>query len=380
MIFLFLVILLLYLISSKKIKPSYFSALFLLLSIFYGPMLVEQSYMDYQLTYGSDAYYYYKEMLSAFSGKDCSQSLAPFFVCVNYLNMTSIDNASHIHVVFLNILIYSLICSFLFEFFKVEGKEKVSVVLMFIVCLNPLTILTVLRATKEVFLMASYVLVFISCAFYSRGFYFRSSIYLSLGALMALYLKPYGYIFVLAPFFVFLFLDKISMFRFFVLFLIFLAGVWFFYGFIGDIISVSKAHANLNDSSGGRALFGFFRFFLGPGPYYSLDQLIYSDRFLAFTKVGDFYIFLGSLFWYALVTAFFLKKVIFSFRGRWEGNNYLYYFYFSAFFYMVAYVVSYGGTGDTRHRAVMYFLLSLPMLRSVLMSPKIIFFKARSLG
>ena len=105
------------------------------------------------------------------------------------------------------------------------------------------------------------------------------------------------------------------------------------------------------------------RFVLGPGPIRAFQQLSGEEVFMVSTITGDVLILLGALQWWIILTLVSFKllmsrKIISQFR-----QIFLIGFSFTvvAFIHMGTYVFLYAGTGDTRHRAVMYVLL-MPLL------------------
>lgn len=108
--------------------------------------------------------------------------------------------------------------------------------------------------------------------------------------------------------------------------------------------------------SGGMSGYGraSLRFLLGPGPFRSLQQVVLGGVFVASIKTGDVLILLGALQWWltlALLTFWWLR--------RWKDTAFLWLtldFLLVLVCHMGVYVYVYAGTGDTRHRAVMYFL------------------------
>lgn len=97
------------------------------------------------------------------------------------------------------------------------------------------------------------------------------------------------------------------------------------------------------------------RFILGPGPPNALRQLLYGDAFEVSAFVGDLLILFGACHWWftlllcVLVVALNIRG---SSRVLLRNADYL----LIAFAFVATYAFIYFGTGDTRHRAVMYFL------------------------
>ncbi|MBE0472141.1 MAG: hypothetical protein IBX55_21865 [Methyloprofundus sp.] len=351
-----------YILFLQKSKKIIFLSILSILSIFllYLISLLENVNLPFELTYGSDAFYYWLEISSSTSFIKCSESLAPFHVCVNSANILFSGNGTHVQVVILSILTYVLMHLLLYNKVKLQGKDVVFFIFLFVFLSNFIVVLTVIRGMKEVWVLLSYVLAYFSLLnFFDRRF-LLSIIYLSLALFVSANLKPYGFIFVLTPLLLTVFIYRFTKIKLVILLFMVLLVFVVLKDFFGMLFDVSSAHAKLNDASGDFSLSSFFRFILGPGPYYSLEQMLYSNRFLAYTKTGDMMIFLGSVQWYILLSLFFCL-VVFNIRKFLDHlKSPLIFFYLSAVFYIFVYAITYDGTGDTRHRAVMYFLLSVP--------------------
>jgi len=109
------------------------------------------------------------------------------------------------------------------------------------------------------------------------------------------------------------------------------------------------------------------RFISGPGPIRSFRQLVTGDVFVISTRVGDVLIFLGSCVWWLCLVVMLLKiirnKKIISVYKTYMG------WIFLSLAFILIYSNLYYGTGDTRHRAVMYLLAS-PILAISLLEAK----------
>ncbi|MGB9879296.1 MAG: hypothetical protein ACPLRM_00915 [Anaerolineae bacterium] len=103
----------------------------------------------------------------------------------------------------------------------------------------------------------------------------------------------------------------------------------------------------------------WLRFVAGPGPIRALKQLLYGTVFQASTKTGDLLIFLGSMQWWTLLTGLLIiaslrPRLLMSRLSPAAG------FLLLAVAIAGAYSFVYYGTGDTRHRALMYVFFNLP--------------------
>jgi len=107
-------------------------------------------------------------------------------------------------------------------------------------------------------------------------------------------------------------------------------------------------------------IIGFFRFLLGPGPIRAVKQLLFGNVFVTSIPTGDYLIFIGSLQWWISLT-FFVIFLIKKFRKNLLFFIILADFLIFLFFHIASYTFIYLGTGDTRHRALMY-LFTLPFM------------------
>lgn len=107
----------------------------------------------------------------------------------------------------------------------------------------------------------------------------------------------------------------------------------------------------------------FFRFFLGPGPFRAVQQILDGNIFVDSCRTGDVLILLGALhWWFILIYAVFClrapQKAIWCMRSL---VSFMPDFLIGALLHIGMYVFIYAGTGDTRHRAVLYVLMT-PLL------------------
>lgn len=345
----------------KNTRDFLYLVLFVFLVLFiYLFTLFENLFLPFDLTYGSDSFYYWTNISSARNFIDCSDSLAPFHVCLNSFNMFFTGAGTHIQVVLLSILTYVLMIFLLKNNFSCLRGRNFFLVFLFVFLSNFIVLLTIIRGMKEVYVLLSYVLAYVSLVHFIDKKYFTSLIFIFIAVFISANLKPYGYIFILAPFILFFYFYRFNWIKSFLMIIFLVISMNYFLDVFNIFFETAEAHAKLNGASGSLEFSSFFRFLFGPGPYFSLEQLLYSDRFVAFTKTGDFLIFVGSVQWYLVLLLYFFV-VIFNFKKFINHlKTPLIFFYFAAIFYVLAYVISYDGTGDTRHRAVMYFLFSVP--------------------
>ncbi|WP_038049018.1 hypothetical protein [Thermus caliditerrae] len=132
-----------------------------------------------------------------------------------------------------------------------------------------------------------------------------------------------------------------------------------------ELREVAFAHLFLHPILG--PYLSILRFVHGPGPFRSTAQLLRGDIFLESTFSGDVLIFLGSVSWWILLgyviylalTPSGRRRIAFSMTvfGGWLVLSLM---------LTVAYSFIYFGTGDTRHRASLY-VLSAPLFAGLLL-------------
>jgi len=102
------------------------------------------------------------------------------------------------------------------------------------------------------------------------------------------------------------------------------------------------------------------RFVLGPGPSRSLRQLLTKDVFVVSTRTGDVMIFLGACQWWLLLAVAAVMAV--SRRGQvldWARQTSP--LLLLSLMHLAPYCYVAAGSGDARHRGVLYVLLHLPL-------------------
>lgn len=342
---------------------------FLVFFIFllYLLFLLEIYPVSTDLTYGSDARYYYDSVISSIKGyTNCENFHAPFYVCAMEHVLSLSPDTGHYHFVMFNLslLLFScmLVAYSLNKLYKLTLNEKLLIVFLL---LNPIILWAGLRGLKEPLIMFGFSLIFYSLVKAETN---KSFLYLFLPIVVVVFdfIKPLG--------------------GFFVLLSIFISYISFRYGFLKVFIScflgyllVTFAVSVLIDNN---PLFYRFlahrdnyesinqlvpstldyftaplRFILGPGPIRSLQQIMFGDVFVVSSVVGDFLIFFGSLFWWGGLFYLFICSIN---RGL-SLSTLKFPIVFSIFFsmvYILSYSVIYLGTGDTRHRAIIYFTLA----------------------
>lgn len=344
---------------------------FLILSIVNGLTLVDSVFAG---TYGSDAFYYYSVSLSLLDGKQVHEILSPAFVYYQSFILFFSPFRSHQFFILFNSIAYVVVVVRLrMSCIVLYGQRYMNYFTVFI--FNGIIVWAIFRGMKESLIFMSLSLVFISFASHGklvlhRKFYAILS--LCFFVYIHAYIKPQGEIFALLV----IILSLIMMRAGFILIamgsflLIALISVLFSYA--GDLLVIQSliAHQKLSAIEQGievesvtmlTYLLSPVRFILGPGPFKSLVQLITGDLFISSTRFGDFLIFFGSVVWY-----FFIYKALFFFAFLVKHKVKVKYSFGECIFlsymllYVVSYSISYFGTGDTRHRAILYFC-ALPL-------------------
>jgi len=360
-------------------------------------------FMEYELTavlgqetYGSDAAYYWELTKSIIDGMIPEQVIAAPYIwyCVWVLRTSFFP--SFVWVILANIVLYSLTLNLLFVVVssRLEGLARRRFLAMFAVyCCNGIIIWTILRGLKETlfifFLMSIFYIFHLFVSVKGRllkaillgtaiivGYALQSlrvgSEYMVLlvfaGAIPAKWFRCQ-----------FAALQEKSH-RLFscdlafklALFGIVLTGVIYLmwpnivariqYVQNYEQLSRSVFAESFEKNLGNPGLFeyglAFARFILGPGPIRALHQIAHGGVFVVSISSGDILILLGSTQWW-LTLAFGIVYWV----KRWKDSSL---FWLMTDFVLVlllqigAYTFVYAGSGDTRHRAVMY-ILAMPL-------------------
>ena len=354
--------------------------------IVYAIYYVDISYTSIDLTYGSDARYYFDYAVASSVGlSDCSKALAPLFVCAISSVLGLSPNYSHYYVVFFTTLLLTLSILIIF---KVEiedrvysGNNKVNLkqVVLLILLLNPLILWASIRGLKEPLIIFIASISYLNFQYYiaSRKSFLQRVNFTVVQCVLIFILeglKPLGGLLVALTLLAVWLSKYVGVKKFTLLVLIGYLGVTL------QVQSLIRAHPLLyrvlahRESVESDLVFvpGFkdfilapFRFIFGPGPIRSFRQLIFGDVFKVSTFIGDMLIFIGSsIWWIALILglksmwgSLTRRKLLLPYRHR--------FLFFFTLFYILTYSLIYLGSGDTRHRAIMYFF-SAPILIKIL--------------
>ena len=340
---------------------------------------VELLHTSPDLTYGSDARFYWSATLETLSGRAKPLDFpAPLYVLWQVLVVQLSPGAHFLWVLFANSVLFSL--AFLFQILVIAKKlESVKplarqadyFVLVFLTIsfwVNGIVLWMVARGMKEVLII--YFLSFMMFL-YSYGTFWRIVGFLLTFFAMA-GLRPLGAVIpligVLAESRFFPRVKNIgALFIAIALALVlgerFMNGIGVL-GWFREQFGREAAEEFANEQIFNMPILGYWiailRFVLGPGPFRSLEQIISGTIFEVSTRVGDALIFLGSVHWW--ITLFFLTLRIFlSRKARKHLGEAIYLqkgWFFMGLTLAATYAYIYFGTGDTRHRALLYLLWS----------------------
>lgn len=347
------------------------SLFIILLSIINGLTLVHGPFSG---TYGSDALYYYQTSLDFMEDKSSSNILAPAFIYYQSTILSFIPYSSHELFIIVNVIIYIFLIGRLrFSFEDLYGIKYSNYFLLFV--FNGVIIWALLRGMKESLIFFTLSLVFIACTFEGRVSLFKR--FLALMALLFFIyihalIKPQGELFAIAVVLLALIMIRTGFIFIVLCTFLSLSLIAIFLSLFSDLFFLQSiiAHQQLSAIEQGIEIDNFttfdyvlapFRFILGPGPFKSFLQLVYGDLFVASTKFGDVLIFFGSVVWYFFLYRMFrIYILVFSYKVKFRYTFSECIFFSYMLLYLFSYSVSYFGTGDTRHRAILYFC-ALPL-------------------
>lgn len=370
--------------------PSFFVVLLLCVIGQGSIVLLETSQLLFSGTDGGDSYYYYTAAVDATKGgSSCFDSLAPGFVCFQYLALSAAPFSSFYEFVLILLSIYTLNSvlltriswGFIRDFvlrrpcmINIDALEMRYRYYMFILLVNPIIIYTVARGLKEILFFVAFTLYMSSMYTFFLKQHIRSFAYFMLGITLLFVLKPGGVVYFVLPYAISLFAMAGWKNRFLVIFSL-IPFMLMFMEEISSIVDLGLAHQDIVIEEGvvsfSPDIFTYLtaplRFLLGPGPFRSLIQIIMGDVFIVSTHTGDVLIFIGSVIWwialFLIAKSLFVKSIRYNIKCNINRNifNLLWF----AFFYMAVYSVAYFGSGDTRHRAALYFSLA-PLMSIIL--------------
>jgi len=351
---------------------------FCLMAIFI--LQIEVVSYNLQGTYGSDETSYYKWMILIKNGDaNPSQFPAPLYNLIGGLILKISIIESVVIVRIFNVLMFSISLNLLFVILKRRFAEYLKnntlrfKLLYILMALNGIVVWTAIRNLKDI-LFISLIIILI---YLTEATLFFKNDKIKFSTLLILYIfmfflfqnmRPFGGILVIIialsiylmrtlingrGIMSFRFLKKRSF-----LLLLIIVGIVIGIRFIDfDMLSAFRKQIYTPMEIVGNTLLitilEFFRFILGPGPFNSLQQIIIGNVFVVSTKLADFLIFFGAIQWW-LVLSFSFIKMLNDPRFMKKIIKISFDFFIITLFIVGTYTFVYGGTGDTRLRAIMY--------------------------
>ena len=333
------------------------------------------------LTYGSDARFYYQASLSVLSGESSFTDFpAPLYVLWQAFVLGTSPSASFVYVLLANacLFVVAYVAQMLWLLKVGSDAEKFALGLSFssknklfawswLFWANGIVLWTVARGLKEVVILVVLVLFLALVALTSRAW-----LTFLLGAVatwVLAYVRPLGFFLPLIALGARYLTRRMNLTLALTLTVTTILVMEVFFDQLDLLVYFREKFGETEAEEfvlGGRilslpvlgSLVAMIRFIMGPGPFRSLQQVIFGNVFEVSTKTGDVLIFLGSLAWWS-VLLFVAVRLALSRRERQVISQALF-LTRESFFLGLALVAVYGfiyfGTGDTRHRALLYLL------------------------
>jgi hypothetical protein len=335
-------------------------------------VLLELSGSSPDLTYGSDARYYYSAALAVLENKKSVFDFsAPLYVAWEVFVLQSSPSINFVYILFANAFLFvaAYFCQVVALFDRVKdisffrGVKERLFVWSLVVWTNGIVLWTVARGLKEV-LILFIISSFLVLLYKSRTFW---KLYLPLAAFLLYNLRPMGFVLPLVAVGAHYLFRNIGLWQLLFL-LLFIAAVG--EGILSNLDLLLYFSERFGKEAAQKFILGqevlatpvvgflvaMLRFVLGPGPFRSLQQILYGNVFEVSTRLGDLLIFLGSFAWWGLLLAVLvglfisskersLFSLVVSLTREWL---------FLGLVLVVVYSFIYAGTGDTRHRALLY--------------------------
>lgn len=336
----------------------------------------ELMHVSEDLTYGSDARYYWGAALqSAYGLTNWTEYAAPAYVLWQVFIVQTSPIPSFLWVLCANIVLLAIafssqalvIKTTLLRFGYPPAVVQRAIILLTVLYTNGIVIWTVVRGLKE---PAIWAIVTISATFGSLNWKHF------VAAWILWYLRPLGSVLAFGFWLSQVALQRILRarigFGLLLLMLMILPALLPLLNHI-DLLKLfreSFGQAELENAPIHEGIFSdpilggyasVLRFILGPGPFRSIQQIIEGGIFQESTKLGDFLILLGSVSWWLLLV--FATVLFLTPKGRRKLQNSLLLFggwLGPAIIVLLTYSFIYFGTGDTRHRATLY-IVSFPL-------------------
>lgn len=393
MINIFLILIHLYIWNRHKKDKNFLviqTLAFVLFSLMAILMLqIEVSNYNLQGTYGSDETNYYQWMILIKNGYAIpSQFPAPFYNFIGSLILKTSLIESVIPLRLFNVLIFSISLNLLYIVLKRRFVDHINnstfKLLYLIMSLNGIVVWTAIRNVKDIlFISLIIIFVYVTEEILStrkkKVKYFKLLLINVIMFFLFQNLRPFGGLVVLLISFS-IYLMKANRHGRKIISIRHLKNKRFFLPLILIVIWIGFKYIDLQMLSAFRELIytpmgmggntivitilEFIRFILGPGPINSIRQIIVGDVFVVSTKLADYLIFLGACQWWLILGFSFIKFLV---KPRYLRTSIKLSldFFAVAVFIIATYTFVYGGTGDTRLRAIMYvasFGFLLPFL------------------
>ncbi len=376
------------LFTTKYRTASIASLFFVLINVFlYLLFFIDLQQIAGDGTYGSDASYYWQAIQNVYNGNNSFMEFdAPLFVLWGKIILLSTFYPLHFWIVLNNILLVStsvlLLCKMLIRNLDSNKFNIQNTILVFsVLSLNPTISWMIIRGLKEPLIIFNISLFVYTLEALTSKCFSNARVLISFSAFFLIFycldgLRPFGGLLIL-PYFIlriwfyiyqsgkllrniykiagiigFAFIFPTLLMRF--------SFITKFQDAFGEQ-SLSSGPEILQNSANSIGILTFplsvIRFIFGPGPVRSFQQIVSGNIFEVSTPLGDVLIFLGSTEWWIVIGM--VSLLIFK---NLKQNTYLI-LKFAPFLSIPLVTISiysyiYFGTGDTRHRAFLYFFLN----------------------
>lgn len=339
---------------------------------------LEVADFNLQGTYGSDETHYYQWMLLIKNGlAKPDQFPAPLYNLIGSVILKTSIFESVVLIRTFNVLIFSLALNLLYIILYRRYSEyidKNSFKLLFLIMsLNGIVVWTAIRNLKDIlFISLVVILIYATDEIFldNNNKKKRLKLIITYSTMFLAFqnLRPFGGLLVLLVAFVIFIMKtnrhtkKIISFKYMenkrYLMILTLVLLLFVATFIDlDMLTAFRdliyTPMEISGNSFVITALEFTRFILGPGPINSIKQIILGNVFVVSTKLADFLIFLGALQWWGLL-GFVLAKCMIQPSLMKNSIKLSLDFFAVTIFIIATYTFVYGGTGDTRLRALMY--------------------------
>lgn len=364
--FLFLIVLQLKIDKKEKKNILLVMSLVLVWNIIWLVLVQTELFYKGVYTYGSDANYYYSEMLKALKSNNpfytaFNSRLAPLFVVFGTFILKTSPNYSSIWIKLSNILLLetALILIYFWMRNHIKNRFILSNLILFF-GMNGIVTWTVLRELKDTLFIFFVILDLVVTEYLlKKNKNFEVVLFESIMIFIFYKLRMFAVALPILFLLVYIFLHRneikrnlyfwISLFSALAILFEHKLIVWFYTGFL---YYSGRFKEPLSVFSSNNMLLQFaiapFRFVVGPGP---IRALAGSEVFVVTTNMGNILIFLGAFLWWLFLPILFMI-LFFDFKFIFKNL----YIFIPPFFILFMYSFMYFGTGDTRLRATTYVL------------------------